>query len=88
LGKRLVKALVEEAGTDQLHACGGQARCTTCRVRFTAGEPKKTTEAEQETLSERGINEPGVRLSCQIVCESDTGASPRGQIRTYPQATN
>ena len=70
-GKRLVKALVEEAGTDQLHACGGHARCTTCRVRFTAGEPDKMTEAEKETLRARGISDPGVRLSCQISCESD-----------------
>jgi ferredoxin len=31
-GKRLVAALKEEAATDQLHACGGKARCTTCRV--------------------------------------------------------
>ncbi|MCR9297094.1 MAG: 2Fe-2S iron-sulfur cluster-binding protein, partial [bacterium] len=31
-GKRLVLALEEDAGIDQLHACGGKARCTTCRV--------------------------------------------------------
>ena len=35
-GKRLTAALREEAGTDQLHACGGKARCTTCRVEFLA----------------------------------------------------
>lgn len=70
-GKRLVQALVDEAGTDQLHACGGHARCTTCRVRFVSGEPKKITEAEQETLRDRGVTESGVRLSCQIVCESE-----------------
>ena len=33
-GKRLVKALVEDANVDQLHACGGQSRCTSCRVKF------------------------------------------------------
>ena len=33
-GKRLVNALTDEAGIDQLHACGGNARCTTCRVQF------------------------------------------------------
>ena len=27
-GKRLVLALAEEAGVDQLHACGGNCRCT------------------------------------------------------------
>ena len=31
-GKRLVLALEEDAKVDQLHACGGNARCTTCRV--------------------------------------------------------
>ena len=70
-GKRLVKALVEDAGTDQLHACGGFSRCTTCRVRFIDGEPDKMTEAEKETLRVREVNDPGVRLSCQIACESD-----------------
>ena len=70
-GKRLVQALVDEAGTDQLHACGGAARCTTCRVRFVEGEPEKMTAAEQEVLKARGVTEAGVRLSCQITCDSD-----------------
>lgn len=70
-GKRLVKALVEEAGTDQLHACGGNCRCTTCRVQFVAGEPEKMTAAEKETLAARGVSDEGVRLSCQIPCDHD-----------------
>ena len=70
-GKRLVKAMVDEAGTDQLHACGGNSRCTTCRVKFIDGEPTKMTEAEKATLAARGITDPGIRLSCQILCESD-----------------
>jgi ferredoxin len=70
-GKRLVKALVEDAKTDQLHACGGNSRCTTCRVQFVEGEPQSMTEAEKETLRARGVTEPGVRLSCQIACDSD-----------------
>jgi len=69
--KRLVKALVEDANTDQLHACGGQSRCTSCRVKFLAGEPQEMTEAEQETLRVREITETGVRLSCQIQCKAD-----------------
>jgi ferredoxin len=36
--KRLVLALEQDAGVDQLHACGGHARCTTCRVEFVAGD--------------------------------------------------
>lgn len=70
-GKRLVKALVDEAATDQLHACGGQSRCTTCRVEFLEGEPDAMTAAEKETLRAREIDSPGVRLSCQVVCEQD-----------------
>jgi len=67
--KRLVVALEEDANVDQLHACGGQARCTTCRVEFVAGEPGRMTQAEQAVLAERGLS--GVRLSCQIVCQQD-----------------
>lgn len=70
-GKRLVQALVDEAGTDQLHACGGFAKCTTCRVQFVEGEPDKITEAEKETLRVREVTDEGVRLSCQIACEND-----------------
>jgi ferredoxin len=70
-GKRLVQALVEDAGTDQLHACGGHCKCTTCRIKFVAGEPDKMTEAEKDTLRVREVTDPGVRLSCQIACESD-----------------
>jgi len=71
-GKRLVLALEDEAGVDQLHACGGHARCTTCRVEFVAGEPERMTQAEQTVLSERGLNTtPALRLSCQITCEHD-----------------
>lgn len=68
-GKRLVLALEEDAGIDQLHACGGHARCTTCRVEFLAGEPDKMTVAEQQVLAARGLS--GIRLSCQILCDQD-----------------
>ena len=70
-GKRLVKALVEDAGTDQLHACGGFSKCTSCRVEFLEGEPEKITQAEKDTLAVREISTPGVRLSCQISCDHD-----------------
>ena len=71
-GKRLVNALEDEAKIDQLHACGGNARCTTCRVQFVSGEPQKMTEAEKTVLTERGlIGQAGLRLSCQILCETD-----------------
>lgn len=69
--KRLVKALCDEAGTDQLHACGGNARCTTCRVEFVEGEPESMTDAEKNVLQERGFSDAGFRLSCQILCDHD-----------------
>lgn len=68
-GKRLVLALTDEAGVDQLHACGGNARCTTCRVEYVSGEPATKREAEEKLLAARGLS--GVRLSCQITCDQD-----------------
>ena len=68
-GKRLVLALTDDAKVDQLHACGGNARCTTCRIEFVAGEPTQMTEAEKNVLAAKGAT--GVRLSCQIACDAD-----------------
>ena len=67
-GARLVNA-IEGAGVDILHACGGNARCTTCRVQFISGEPAKMTVAERTKLDEKGLS--GVRLSCQITVDGD-----------------
>jgi len=70
--KRLVLALTDECKIDQLHACGGNARCTTCRVQFVSGEPGKMTEAEKTVLAAKGLSStPGLRLSCQLTCEQD-----------------
>ena len=68
-GKRLVNAIEQDAGVDILHACGGNARCTTCRVEFISGEPTRMTKAEQTKIEEKGLT--GIRLSCQITCEHD-----------------
>jgi len=68
-GKRLVLALEQDVHIDQLHACGGNARCTTCRVEFIAGEPEMMTTAEKHVMAARGLT--GVRLSCQMVCDHD-----------------
>jgi ferredoxin len=68
-GKRLVLAIEQDAKVDVLHACGGNARCTTCRVEFIAGEPPRTTEAERQVLAAKGVT--GARLSCQILCDHD-----------------
>lgn len=68
-GKRLVLA-IEEAGVAIGHRCGGNARCTTCRVSFAEGEPATMTRAEHDKLAERGLLGQ-YRLSCQIVCDHD-----------------
>jgi ferredoxin len=67
--KRLVLAIEQDAHVDVMHACGGNARCTTCRVEFIGGEPAAMTVAEKQVLAARALS--GVRLSCQIVCDHD-----------------
>jgi ferredoxin len=80
-GKRLINALIDEVNIDQLHACGGNARCTTCRVQFIAGEPTSMTKAEQELIELRGLAQhPGVRLSCQIRCDHDMTIKPISRL--------
>jgi ferredoxin len=69
-GKKLVLA-IEDAGIDILHRCGGNARCTTCRVQIVAGDPPPMGEAEQARLARETDLEPNTRLSCQIRVESD-----------------
>ena len=98
-GKRLVLALEQDAKIDQLHACGGHARCTTCRVEFVAGEPSRMTVAERDLLAARELS--GIRLSCQIQCDhdmtvraisrlagsgrSDVGKEPANEIEPPPE---
>ena len=84
-GKRLVLAIEQDAGVDILHACGGNARCTTCRVEFVSGEPSCMTTAEKTRLEERDLT--GVRLSCQLTCDSDmtvraSAGSPAADAQT------
>lgn len=69
-GKKLTLALIDEAGVDQLHACGGNAKCTTCRVEFVSGEPEQILEAEKAALEKKGFFGKA-RLSCQIRCDHD-----------------
>src|SRR3989440_13077456 len=64
-GKKLVLA-IEDAGIDILHRCGGNAKCTTCRVEVLAGDPGEMRDAERDRLAmETGLAE-NVRLSCQV----------------------
>ena len=71
-GKRLINAITDEGGSDQLHNCGGKAACTSCRVQFVAGEPTAMTQAEKDLLVARGLSgSEGLRLSCQMTCDAD-----------------
>lgn len=69
-GKKLVLAL-EDAGIDILHRCGGNARCTTCRVEILEGDPGEMQELEQNRLAVEAELAPNVRLSCQIRAKND-----------------
>lgn len=98
-GKRLVLAIEQDAKVDVLHACGGNARCTTCRIEFIEGEPDTMTVAERNVLAAKGAT--GVRLSCQIICDhdmtvraisrltgsgrADAGSTPASQITPPPE---
>lgn len=68
-GVRLVKA-IESCGMDIGHRCGGNAKCTTCRVHFSEGEPNVMTVAEYDKLQEKELMGE-VRLSCQLICDQD-----------------
>ncbi len=69
-GKKLVLA-IEDAGIDILHRCGGNARCTTCRVQVLEGEPAPMGERERTRLAREPGLGPDIRLSCQIRVEND-----------------
>ena len=85
-GRKLVLAL-EDAGIDVMHKCGGNARCTTCRVQVISGDPAPMADLERTRLEREASLGPDIRLSCQIRVESDltvnvlnraaaTGAAP------------
>jgi ferredoxin len=69
-GQRLVLAIMD-SGIDILHRCGGNARCTTCRVQILGGDPGPMTEAEVAKLSTLDDLPENMRLSCQVRCCSD-----------------
>jgi ferredoxin len=69
-GKKLVLT-IEDAGVDILHRCGGNARCTTCRVEILEGDPGEMGELERNRLSVEQELAPNVRLSCQIHVSQD-----------------
>ncbi len=67
-GTKLALAL-EQNGVDVSHRCGGQAKCTTCRVSI-EGEDPAMGDVERDSLVEDGVLGQ-FRLSCQIRVQSD-----------------
>lgn len=68
--KKLVLCL-EDNGVDILHRCGGNARCTTCRVEIISGDPGAIREAERAILATKPDMGDHCRLSCQIRVHDD-----------------
>ena len=66
-GTRLTTA-IEEQGIDILHRCGGNAKCTTCKITFNSGEPEAMNDAEKGKLEDKDAL-GDYRLSCQCICE-------------------
>ena len=69
-GRKLVLCL-EDNGVDILHRCGGNARCTTCRVEVLAGDPGEIGEAEKTILATKTDLNDHTRLSCQVLLMDD-----------------
>jgi ferredoxin len=69
-GTKLVLA-IEDAGIDIMHRCGGNARCTTCRVQVVSGEPGPMEDLERARLAQESSLGPDIRLSCQVRVASD-----------------
>ncbi|MDG3006793.1 2Fe-2S iron-sulfur cluster-binding protein [Paludisphaera mucosa] len=87
-GKKLVLA-IEDAGIDIMHKCGGNARCTTCRVEVLAGEVPPPEAAETERLAREADLAPNIRLSCQIRVEDDVWVAvlQRSSVTGVPAGT-
>ena len=64
-GRKLVLAL-EDNGVDILHRCGGNAKCTTCRVEILAGDPGDIGDPEKAVLATKTDLNDHTRLSCQV----------------------
>lgn len=64
-GRKLVLCL-EDNGIDILHRCGGNARCTTCRVEVLSGDPGEILEPERAILATKTDLNDHTRLSCQV----------------------
>src|SRR5690348_13395017 len=60
------------AGIPHAHACGGQARCSTCRIRIVQGrENCLPRNGLEEELAQRLHLCPEIRLACQTTLTGD-----------------
>jgi len=67
----LLAALLD-AGVPIAHACGGRARCSTCRVRILRGFEACSPRTEDEArIAERLKFPPEIRLACQTTVAED-----------------
>ena len=77
---KLLKALMDNE-TDVVHTCGGNSKCTTCRVTIHKGVPTKKTQAQQDRFDKAKragatqFDHPAVFLSCQVLVEEDMTVS-------------
>lgn len=69
-GTKLVLA-IEDAGCDILHRCGGNSRCTTCRVEVLDGDAGPVEAAEAERIGREADWPANRRLSCQVRVNGD-----------------
>ena len=81
IDQKLVLAL-EDHGVDMLHRCGGNARCTTCRVEILEGSPAPAKEEEKDILLRKGFDPNVFRLSCQIRIQGDLVVEPALTVET------
>lgn len=79
-GKKLVLC-IEDGGVDILHRCGGNARCTTCRVEIVRGDPGPIGDAEKAIMATKDDMTDHMRLSCQVRVIDDL------QVRVINQAS-
>ena len=80
-GTKLVLA-IDDCGCDILHRCGGNSRCTTCRVEILEGDAGPIGELEQERIGREADWPANRRLSCQVRVTGDL------TVRVLPTATS
>ena len=86
-GRRLVLGIMD-AGVDILHRCGGNARCTTCRVEVIEGNAGAQTDAEIERLSRVNDKPDNLRLSCQIQVRDDLTVKVLRRLQDNPDMSD